>query len=283
MQNQQEERLQLLDFYFFFIGYASRKTLIDHFGVSSATASRDLKLYEESYPGQIAYSVRRRRYEPLTAFHSAFEHDTDDALMYLTTGKRSIKQQSGSSENKAHNKLPDGMNTQWVAAISRAISSSQVIDIDYAGAKSGYSTRHFSPHAFLTNGMSWYVRGYDRKREKFITFRLSRFLDIRQKTSHRLAEEGPECDAEWTRSVTLTIAPHPNHDNQEAFRRDLGLTDKPVFNLVVPSATAGFTLSALRVDCSTKATMDHNQFPYRCMNLHELNDVGSMMIAPGVN
>ncbi|MFT5117371.1 MAG: hypothetical protein ACI9NY_000900 [Kiritimatiellia bacterium] len=81
--------------------------------------------------------------------------------------------------------------------------------------------------------------------------------------------------------MTLTLAPHPNHANQDAFRRDLGLTDKPVLNINVSLAMAGFVLSAMRVDCSEAADMDIHQFPLRCMNLHDLKDVESLQIAPG--
>ncbi len=280
--NHQEARLRLIDFYLTFIGFASRKNLIEHFGVATATASRDFKLYEQTYTEQIVYSVRRRRYERLGTFSPVFDHDIQSALQFLTSDKWVVPHTNPGLGPGISAFVPDGLDLHKVALISRAIASQTIIYVDYAAASSGFSTRYMAPHSLLTNGLAWYVRAFDRKSTEFRNFRLSRFLRVEPIDEACASHERSDEDNEWVTTVTLTLAPHPKQTNQEAFRRDLGLTDKPVVNLEVPSAMAGFTLSAMRVDCSPNGSMEVHQFPLRCMNLHELDHVDSMRIAPGV-
>ena len=73
----------------------------------------------------------------------------------------------------------------------------------------------------------------------------------------------------------------PNHHNPKGLKKDLGLLDKPVFNLTIPKALAGFKLAELAVDASPDGSLSPDYFQYRLLNLHELMKVSSMKIAPG--
>jgi len=124
------------------------------------------------------------------------------------------------------------------------------------------------------------VRAYDTYRQEFRTFRLNR---IQQATSTSSLEKSRPLsqDAEWLRHINLTLAPHPRRENQDALRIDLGLTNKPVKNITVNAVTAGFVLIDLRVDCSADGFLDPYEYHLKLMNRHELENVGSMNIAPG--
>lgn len=277
----QESRLKLIDLLLEFTGFTQRKDLKNHFGVGSATASRDIKLYEERFPENTRYNIRSRRYERLDSFECAFNHDLNDTLVYLTSEKWIVNHKNPGFGGYIGKGLPHGMQAFSVATVTRAIALKKVVNMEYSSLSSGNSSRLFSPHSLLSNGVFWYVRGFDRKSGEYRNFRLSRILDVAETNHLAQPEERPSNDIDWSTCVTLTIAPHPGHNNEHAIRMDLGLTDKPVLNFNVPSATAGFVLSAMRADCSEDASMDYNQFPYRCVNLHELKEVGSMSIAPG--
>lgn len=47
-----EQRMRFIDFLLFHYGNITRKHIIDFFGVTSATATRDFALFDELYPGQ---------------------------------------------------------------------------------------------------------------------------------------------------------------------------------------------------------------------------------------
>lgn len=47
-----EQRMRFIDFLLFHYGKLTRKHIIDFFGVTSATATRDFALFDELYPGQ---------------------------------------------------------------------------------------------------------------------------------------------------------------------------------------------------------------------------------------
>ncbi len=83
--------------------------------------------------------------------------------------------------------------------------------------------------------------------------------------------------------ITLTVGPHPNRDNQDALREDLGLVDKPVKNIQVNEAMAGFVLIDLRVDCTKDGDLNPYEYHLRLLNRHELASVDSLAIAPGFN
>ncbi len=277
----QESRLKLIDLLLEFVGFTQRKDIVSHFDVGTATASRDIKLYEERFPGNAHYNNRSRRYERLSTFKCAFNHELNDSLVYLTSNKCLVSHKNPGFGGNYVWSLPHGMQPSPVATVARAIASKEVVNLEYASLTSGSGSRLYAPHVLLSNGIYWYVRGFDRKSCKYRNFRLSRISSATQTNQKALPEESLKNDMEWNTSITLTIAPHPKHKNEQALRMDLGLTDKPVLNFNVPSAAAGFVLSAMRVDCSPYADMDHNQFPYRCVNLHELERVESLLIAPG--
>lgn len=276
-----DARLRLLDMLFEFVGYATRRNLMDHFDIATATASRDFKTYEKLRPGNVAYNVRSRRYERQRTFTPAYTHNLENVLIFLTSSRWIQPHPNPKMGYSLEYQFPHGMSPAIVAGITRAIAASAAISVEYASATS-VGERVIVPHSLLTNGANWYVRCYDRKSKEFRTFRMSRFHSVGEDATIRRSHEGQDRDQEWLSCVTLTLSPHPNHENPEAFRRDLGLSDKPVVNITVPSAMAGFTLSALRVDCSPEGSMDHHQFPFRCMNMHELCGLESIQIAPGV-
>ena len=171
------------------------------------------------------------------------------------------------------------MKQLYISAITRAIANHKVVDIEYCSANSGVAQRRIHPHAIMTNGLYWYTRAYDEKQKEFRNFRLSRLLEV--KDTHKVKYIGQVNDKSWMNLVTITIAPHPEHKNTEAFLRDLGLEGKPLINIRTSEAMTGFLLSSLRVDCSESYQMDHNQFPFVLLNRHELVNVSSMVISPG--
>ena len=57
----QRERLAHIDFRLWFLGEVSRADICARFGVAPAGATRDLALYREAVPGNIAFNGRPRK------------------------------------------------------------------------------------------------------------------------------------------------------------------------------------------------------------------------------
>ena len=278
------DRSRLIDMYLCFIGYCQRKNLIEHLDIGVATASRDFKAYREAYPRNMKLNESGKRYEATPDFIPAYEHEIEPVLKFLTSEFWPIPHPNPGFGCPLSFQLPHGMSVELVSPITRAVANKSAVKIDYASTNKGHTTRVIYPHALMSNGLWWYTRAYDETHANdnpFRNFRLSRILSAQpvQGTHSHIA--GQAMDAAWTQQVTVTLAPHPNHFDEKAFLRDLGLTGQRVANITTTSAIAGFLLSSLRVDCSPDHSLDHHQFPFCCLNLHELKGCESLKIAPG--
>ncbi|WP_345197245.1 WYL domain-containing protein [Kistimonas scapharcae] len=273
------DRRRLIDMYLTYLGYCNRQDLISQIDIGTATASRDFQTYKAAYPKNLLLNQNKKRYEATPEFTAAYEHDIPSVLTFLTTETWPIEHKNPGFGCQHQFSLPHGMNQNYVSAITRAIANHRAVDVSYCSANSGTTHRRIHPHAIMTNGLYWYTRAYDEDKREFRNFRLSRLLETKDALDAPYI--GQESDRSWVHLVTITIAPHPNHQNTKAFLSDLGLEGKPLINIRTSEAMTGFLLSSLRVDCSESQKMDHNQFPFVLLNRHELVDISSMVIAPG--
>ncbi|WP_323844367.1 helix-turn-helix transcriptional regulator [Microbulbifer magnicolonia] len=274
------KRLRLIDLYLAFSGRVTRGDLIAHFDVGTATASRTFKEYRDRYPDNLTYSVNERRYLAAPMFRPAFEHDVDRALSLLAYGVDYHEIAGVRFGAHVPTNLTAPLDPFAVSAITRALVSGTGVDAAYASGSSGETYRTLFPTSLFQGGGAWYFRAFDPEKDGYRTFRFSRVSSAepsrRDCSGDRIAP-----DPEWAQQVTVTVAPHPSRENQVALREDLGLSDKPVKNIMINAAVCGFVLTDLRVDCSLGGDMNALEYPLRLMNRHELTGIGSMAIAPG--
>lgn len=279
--SQISKRLALIDQYLLFQGQVCRANLIKHFGIGIATASRTLKEYQIKYPGNMDYSLSARSYVAAKQFKPAYKHDVDRALALIAFGL-DIREVEEARFGQAQLTPFSVLSSEIVSGVTRAMVKEEPIEIEYASGSSGLTKRTVMPRALFQGGGVWYFRAFDTLRTEYRTFRLNRVRSVG--ATQRVLEHSPEVlDTEWEKQVTLTLAPNPKRENQEALREDLGLIDKPVQNITTNAVTAGFVLIDLRVDCSSDGSLDPFEYHLRLMNLHELQSVDSMDIAPGFN
>lgn len=276
------KRLALIDQYLLFRGQVSRADLINHFDIGIATASRTLKEYRAKFPDNMEYSVSDRSYVSASQFKSAYEHNVSQALALIAYGLeiREIEGARFGQAGPAPFSAP--LSSDVVSYVTRAMVGGKPVDIEYASGSSGGTKRTIIPHSLFQGGGAWYIRAFDALRLEYRTFRLSRVRSA-ENSKESLTRFRGKPDTEWENQITLTLAPHPRRENQEALREDLGLNDKPVKNVTTNAVTAGFVLIDLRVDCSPEGALNPYEYHLRLMNLHELRNVESMKIAPGFN
>lgn len=67
-----EQRMRFIDFVLFHFGHITRKHLIEFFGVTSATATRDFALFHELYPGMARLNHITKLYVPTKEYSRIF-------------------------------------------------------------------------------------------------------------------------------------------------------------------------------------------------------------------
>lgn len=272
-------RLEAIDLALAYTGRVNRAVLMNQFDIGVATASRTLKQYRTLHPENVTYSVSDRSYVVSEQFAPVFEHDAGRALQVLAYGLTTQEVHGPRYGVQKPSQLAAALSPRRVSCITRAMVSRSAVRIGYSSATSGISKRVVAPHSLLEAGGVWYFRCFDYKSSEFRTFRFSRVTAAATAVMTEVLDRAS--DREWNTEVVLTVSPHPQRANQEALRQDLGLTDKPVKNLTVSAAVAGFVLTDMRVDCSPQGTLSPYEYPLRILNLYELSDVGSMTFSPG--
>ena len=64
-----------------------------------------------------------------------------------------------------------------LAVLTRAIYHKKVVKIQYRSIQSGLSEREIVPFVLVDNGLRWHVRAFDRNRQAFIDFVVTRIAD----------------------------------------------------------------------------------------------------------
>ena len=278
----QQERLSNIDFRAYFLGEISRNDLIGKFGIKMAAATRDLKLYQELAPRNIFYDPKSRVYKPSANFKPLFEYPIERALAALTHGfgddfvsyhKPLIYSDLSAKLNK-----PTLSN---LATITKAIYQNKVLNISYRSLSSGKTSREIIPFALVDNGLRWHIRAYDRKRERFSDFVITRIeepsiLELEIVREHEFKEE----DIQWNRIVELEIVPHPSLNFSETIEHDYDM-ENGVLKVKIRATQAGYLLRLWNVDCSTDHSLVGNEYHLWLKNREALYGVDNLMLAPG--
>lgn len=280
----QRHRLSFIEFRLWFFGEVSRKEVIDHFGLATAAGTRDLSLYRELAPQNMAYDSKRYRYLP--SFKPLFEHDVGRVLAALTAG-------FGEGDAKAPKELvphavPPQLNQpmlQTLATVTRAIHGNQALKLTYHSMSTGAVLREIVPHALVDSGLRWHVRAYDRTKGEFRDLVITRMEAVRtierpdpaalvQPHENRLADE------QWQQEVTLDLVAHPAHLQPASIERDFGMRQGRL-QVKLRAAMAGYVLRQWQVDCSADARLRGKEFRLRLADPAQLHGISNAPLAPG--
>lgn len=278
----QRERLIFIEFRLYFLGDIGRQDLMQRFGVAPAVATRDFAHYRELFPDNINFDNKSKCYVLGKAFTPAFNHTAERVLTALSRGfGDSI---GGSGDPLLSCELPKLLNqpsSAILAPITRAIHQQKVVSIDYTSHSSGLSTREIAPFALVNDGLRWHVRAFDRKRQTFLDFVITRILRSELiEDSPVFPQEQPSADIQWNRIVELDIVPHPNQEHPEIIENDYGMTEG-VLHLKLRAAVAGYVLRQWIVDCSAEHKLEGKEYRLWLKNHLALYGVASAEFAPG--
>lgn len=278
----QRERLAFIEFRLYFLGEVGRTDLMQRFGVAPAGATRDFALYKELFPNNVAFDQSSKTYVIRGSFTPAFEHVLERVLTALSLG-------FGDGVNPIAGPLipcemPMALNRPPIpvlAPITRAIHSGKAVRLRYTSHTSGASEREIVPFAIVSDGLRWHTRAFDRKRQRFLDFVISRMekpdvLLDGEVEKHELSEN----DIQWNRIVELALVPHPDRARPEITAHDFGMQGG-VLNLKLRAAMAGYILRQWHVDCSPDHSLKDEAFRLWLRDPLMLYGVDSAGLAPG--
>ena len=250
----QKERLSHIDFRAYFLGEIGRSDLVSRFGIGEAAATRDITLYRELAPKNLEYDTQARSYVKSESFKPLFDYSHGQVLAALSQGFG--EDFVGSHKPMILCETPAELNRPLLpvlAVLTRAIHHKRVANIRYRSIGSGLSSREIVPFALVDNGLRWHVRAFDRKRQIFTDFVITRIASPKIIKGEPEEREIREADIQWNRIVEMELVAHPKLPNRETIEMDYAMQDG-VLKVNVRAAVAGYVLRRWNVDC----TEDHN-------------------------
>ena len=279
---QQKERIAHIDFITYFLGEVKRSDIVNRFGVKEAAATRDITLYKEIEPKNLVYDTKTKIYRQSEEFTPLFNHPIQKTLYKLMHGfDCGITEQDNAliqSEPPAQLHHPA---LDILSLITRAIHQKQVIELDYRSMSSGLTHRQIIPFALVDNGERWHVRAFDRKRQKFNDFVLTRIVDAEIAPSSLVKEsEKSSADIQWNRIVEMEIVPHPQVKHKKTIEMDYGMVEGKL-HINLRATVAGYFLRRWNVDCSKQHNLHGREIYLWLSNPQALYGVESAELAPG--
>jgi hypothetical protein len=277
----QRERLAFLEMRAFFTGELRRGDIELRYGIKPAAASRDLSLYRELTPANLAYDPVGRCYRPASTFKPVFQFHSERVLAWLLQGfgdglDLGLKQ-AAPCEGPGQLVRPD---MEILGAVTRSICAQRPLRIQYLSLTSGSKRREIVPLALADNGLRWHVRSYDRDRRRFSDFVLTRITKAQGVEGEVAEHEILQADEQWARIVEMDVVPHPGVKWPKAVEADYGM-EGGILRLKTRAALAGYVLRRWSVDSTDDHRLDPASHHLWLRNPQTLYGVESALLAPG--
>ena len=278
----QRDRLAYIDFALYFLGELRRLELAEKFETGPSGATRDLALYRELVPDNCELDQAEKTYRPLSTFVPLFEHSPQRVLTALSQG---FGEGIGNElESLIRCDIPTPLTlpkTDILAPISRAIHRGLAVRLHYTSVESGRTEKTLVPIALVNNGVRWHVRAFDRERQEFRDYVLTRIeKPVVLEKSFAKKEEAAEQDSQWSRVINLDLVPHPNHPKPALVESDYGM-ERGVLKVKLRASNAGYMLRCWSVDCSPTHELDPRDFPLWLADSFTLYGANNAQLAPG--
>ena len=248
----QRERLLYIDFRVNFLGTIRRNNLEQRFGIKAAASTRDITQYRDIAINNLEYDTKAKVYTRSNQFKPLFEHSIDYALSVLCHGfggdpaTSSTGLLSACVQPMALNKP----SLEVLSVLSRAIHLKKVIKTTYTSTSSGKKKREIIPFSLINTGHRWHVRAYDRRRDRFSDFVLTRFSRPEIIESIIQPHEKLESDIQWNRIVEMEIVPHPHLKYKESVELDYSISKGGFLDVGIRAALSGYFLRYWNIDCT---------------------------------
>ena len=277
----QRERLAFLEMRAYFTGELRRADIEARFGIKPAASSRDIGAYREIAPENLDYDSVARCYRPAEAFKPLFAFQSERVLAWLSQGfgdGLDIRQKQVTPCEGPGNLFKPDLGV--LGTLTRSMCAKRALRINYLSLSSGSKKREIVPVALADNGLRWHVRGYDRERDRFGDFIVTRIAKAQEIEGAVAEHEMLPADEQWARMVDMELVPHPGIKHPKVVEADYGLADG-VLRIKARAALAGYVLRRWSVDSSPNHRLDPSSHHLWLRNPQTLYGVESASLAPG--
>jgi WYL domain len=234
----------------FFTGELRRDDIEARFDIKPAAVSRDLSLYRAIALSNLNYDQASRYYRPNSNFKPIHEFHPKRVLAWLLQGfgdglDLGLRQ---AAPCEGHGQLvkPD---IAVLETIARSICARKALRVNYLSLSSGTKKREIVPVALADNGPRWHVRSFDRERQRFSDFVMTRIANAAEIDREVSERELLTADEQWARMVDIEIVPHPGIQWPNAVVADYGVEGE-VLKIKTRAALAAYVLRRWFMDSS---------------------------------
>ncbi len=282
LTHNQRQRLSYLEFCLYFLGEVRRADMMARFDCAPAVVTRDIALYRQTAPANLALDPSSKAYQITPVFAPLFEHRLEQVMVALMQGEPYSVESIGNALLPCdYPVLLNRPGLSILAAVSRAIRQQRLLRVRYRSASSGEQERVIAPHALVDSGLHWHVRAFDRLRGRFIDLVLTRILAADELPNTPELHEHADADDQWQRQITLHLVPHPKLSDPAIATLDYAMTNG-LLTLTARAANVGYLLRRWYVDCSADAAIHNPACRLWLQNTDALSNVESAVFAPGV-
>jgi hypothetical protein len=206
-------RYEFIEFQLMWEGTVGRKLLQQKFEISPQQATIDLTSYLEMAPRNMAYDPRQRTYVAGSSFRpKLLRGEASEYLIHLEMlhhGYRQLDEvwPANIPEFDAVAVVSRKADPTTLKTVLHAIRNRQCVEVTYVSLSSeSEGPRRLFPHAIASDGHRWHMRAFDRDKNRYSDFVLSRI----DKIVLRDCEQGtiPEDDS-WSSFINLCFQPDP--------------------------------------------------------------------------
>lgn len=271
------QRLQYIEVTAWYAGVVTRSDVARAFGLSDPAATKDLKLYGDLAPGNLAYQHTVFGFVPSERFTPVFADLAPAAVLPMIAANLAVAGGPYGDEAlygvaTASLPLPARLpSAATLAQITRAIRGGRKLGVAYRSLSTRESApeRVIEPHTLVNTGLRWHVRAYNEETCDFRDFVLSRVTAAECLAAP--AESGEAYDDDWVETVVVRLAPHARLD---AARRDSLLLDygasEEVIEVTVRRALLGYLLQRLGVDTTPDLSLNPSAYQLMVVNRDEI-------------
>lgn len=222
IKQSQRRRYEFIEFQLMWEGTVGRKLLIQKFEISPQQATLDLTSYLDIAPKNMTYDPRQRTYVASSNFRPTFvKGAASEYLLHLEMlhyGYRKVEEiwpatiPAFDAVTVASRKTDPAI----LKTVLRAIRDRQCVEVMYVSLSSQSELpRRLFPHAIASDGHRWHMRAFDRDKERYSDFVLSRIEKISLKECQ--ANKIPD-DKSWSSFIQLGLQPDSNLNERQKER-----------------------------------------------------------------
>ncbi|MDO8423324.1 MAG: hypothetical protein Q7S99_14300 [Parvibaculum sp.] len=261
----QRARLIFLDRCFTWRGVANRRDLIESFGISTAQAAIDFRVYLELVQGAPpTYDPARKTYIAATAHKSL-------ALSNLTEAFDVLIDRQEDSHSSALPRPERKADPKIIARLHQTMRSGNALHVRYTSMSSGVDQGQWiAPIRFTSDGESVHLRAYSFRHMEYRNYLPIRIEPESSFEEKVLDEPLPE-DMDWNTIAVIWLRPKSTLSNQQAkvVRREFGF-EKEWLRVETRKALEFFFDHRWGLD-ETSARLERARTEYKPLALHDGN------------